>query len=396
MDPALSLIISILLILLLIRLNINISISVLCGAVLLGILTIGQQVIFHMIDTSRSFDTFYLVALVLAAFTLGYSMEYFQLLEDLTAAASRMAGRMSIPILPSVVGFLPMPGGALLSAVMLKEPVSLYNIPADVATYINYWFRHFWIPIWPLYPSFIIAAAVVKADYTQFILSTFPITLGAIVGGILFTRIGKMGNPSVNKQDLMVVIKSIYPILMVALLTLILQIDLLYTILLSLAILYAQKRALPTDMANILRKTIDYKIIILIFAVMIYNDLIETTGAAEVFFGHLQTYNFPPFAAAFILSFIVGFATGIELSYASVAMPMLTMFTGTAAGLVPQNLMLVFGAGFLGVMMSPLHLCLVLTADYFNAKLENVYRYLAPVFVTCFLFIVVFFIFYNL
>ncbi|MFO7967548.1 MAG: DUF401 family protein [Archaeoglobaceae archaeon] len=396
MDPALSLIISILLILLLIRLRISISISILCGATLLGILTIGQEVFYHMINTSASLETLRLVALVLAAFTLGYSMEYFQLLEDLTAAASRMAGKMSIPILPSVVGFLPMPGGALLSAVMLKKPVNLYNIPGDVATYINYWFRHFWIPIWPLYPSFIIAAAVVEAEYTQFILSTYPITLGAIVGGILFTRIGKLGNPTVNKQDLKIVIKSIYPILLVAFLTLLFKIDLLYTILLSLAILYIQNRASPGDIGKILRKTIDYKIIILIFAVMIYKDLIVATGAAEVFFGHLQTYNFPPFAAAFLLSFIVGFATGIELSYASVAMPMLTMFTGTAAGLVPQNLMLVFGAGFLGVMMSPLHLCLVLTADYFNAGLNSVYRYLAPVFATCFLFIVVFFILYNL
>ncbi len=396
MDPALSLIVSILLILLLIRLNINISISVLGGAALLGILTIGQGVFFQMIETSSSLDTLSLVAKVLAAFTLGYSMEYFNLLEDLTAAASRMAGKMSIPILPSVVGFLPMPGGALLSAVMLKKPVSLYNIPGDVATYINYWFRHFWIPIWPLYPSFIIAAAVVEAEYTQFILSTYPITLGAIAGGIMFTRIGKMGNPTMNNQDLKIVIKSIYPILLVAFLTLIFKIDLLYTILLSLAILYIQNRASPGDIANILRKTIDYKIVILIFAVMIYTDLIKTTGAAEVFFAHLQTYNFPPFIAAFLLSFIVGFATGIELSYASVAMPMLTMFTGTAAGLIPQNLMLVFGAGFLGVMMSPLHLCLVLTADYFNVNLENPYRYLAPVFATCFLFIVAFFIFYNL
>ncbi|MFP3946752.1 MAG: DUF401 family protein [Halobacteriota archaeon] len=396
MDPALSLIISIFLILLLIRLNVNISISILCGAALLGILTIGQEAFYHMIDTSRSFDTLRLVALVLAAFTLGYSMEYFQLLEDLTAAASRMVGKLSIPILPSVVGFLPMPGGALLSAVMLKNPVSLYKIPAYMATYINYWFRHLWVSIWPLYPSFIIGAAVVEAEYTQFILSTYPITLGAIIGGVMFTRLGGLGNPAINKQDLVIVVKSIYPILLVAILTLVFKIDLLYTILLSLGILYIQNRASLMDIANVLRKTIDYKIIILIFAVMIYRDLIKSTGAAEVFFGHLQAYNFPIFIAAFLLAFIVGFATGIELSYASVAMPMLTMFTGTAAGIIPQNLMLVFGAGFLGVMMSPLHLCLVLTADYFDAKLEKVYRYLIPSLVVCLLFMAAFFILFSL
>jgi len=380
MDPALSLIISVLLILVLIRAGLKIGFSILCGAFLLGVLTVQLGVFNRMFITATSLPTIRLITLVISAFTLGYSMEYFKLLEKLTEAMSRISGRFSVLILPMIVGFLPMPGGALLSAVMLEKPVKKYNFSPEISTFYNYWYRHLWVPVWPLYPSFIIAAAIVEIGYTDFILATYPITVGAILSGILFTRMRDDGNDriSLNFKDIVTAIKSIYPILLVAVLALLFNLDLLFTIILSIILLYVHKKASFKDFIQILKKTLDYKVIILVFAVMVYKDLIIYTKAAEIFFTHLQTYNFSPAVAAFLLSFIVGFATGIELSYSSVALPMLTMFTGVADGAIPQNIMLVFGAGYLGVMVSPMHLCLALTAEYFKAKLNIVYRMLIP------------------
>jgi len=396
MDPALALTVSIFIILLLIRLNINISTSILCGALLLGTLTVETDVFYRMMITATSLRTIKLIALVISAFTLGYSMEYFKLLDELTSATARMVGKLSVLILPMIVGFLPMPGGALLSAVMLRKPVRMFKLSPEKATYFNYWYRHFWIAVWPLYPSFIITVEVVETGYTELILATYPITLSAILSGILFTRIGENSKINLNAADLFIVIRSMYPILLVAILVLLFRIDLLLTILISLSLLYLQKGIRKDDLIKIIHKTLDYKIIVLVFAVMVYKDLIVFTKADEVFFDHLQTYNFPPALAAFLLSFTVGFATGIELSFASVAMPMLLMFTGTSTSLIPQNLMLVFGAGFLGVMISPMHLCLALTAKYFNAKLNMVYRYLLPPVVLSIILITAVFLLYNL
>jgi hypothetical protein len=44
----------------------------------------------------------------------------------------------------------------------------------------------------------------------------------------------------------------------------------------------------------------------------------------------------------------------------------------------PWNMMFVFACGFGGVLLSPVHLCLVLTNQYFKANLSAVYRYLIP------------------
>ncbi|NIN01124.1 MAG: DUF401 family protein [candidate division Zixibacteria bacterium] len=41
-------------------------------------------------------------------------------------------------------------------------------------------------------------------------------------------------------------------------------------------------------------------------------------------------------------------------------------------------MMLAYGAGFAGVMLSPVHLCLVVTKSYFKASFAETYRMLLP------------------
>ena len=41
--------------------------------------------------------------------------------------------------------------------------------------------------------------------------------------------------------------------------------------------------------------------------------------------------------------------------------------------------MLAYVSGMSGVMLSPLHLCLVLTTAYYGATLMKVYKYLIPI-----------------
>lgn len=378
MDPSFSLFISILVILILIRF-INISASILAGAVLLGLLTIGFETFNQIFVSATSFQTLKLLAIVILAFTLGYSMEYFKLLDDLTSSVSEMTGIASLLLIPLIVGLLPMPGGALISAVMLTNLVKKFNVKPEKATYVNYWFRHPWVTVWPLYPSFVIGATIVNAPFFEIFRATYPIALIAILSGFLvtwgFKRVEIRFYPSWRNFSKM--IYSFYPVIIVALASLVFKLDLLLTLVLSLAILYTHKRLSFADLKSIFRKAIDAKIIALIFAVMIYKGLIEYTSSAEIFFQHLNDWNFSPAVASFLLSFVIGFSTGVEISYGSIALPLLTKFTGVGA-IVYKNLMLVFGAGYLGVMLSPLHLCLVFSSEYYKASLFKVYRDLLP------------------
>jgi len=383
MDPSLALFISIFLILILIR-RIDIGIAIFIGALTLGLLTIGLTTFERLFITVSNLKTIKLILIVILAFTLGYSMQILGLLEKLCDSVSKFVGKASIILLPMMVGLLPMPGGALISAIMIKDLVKDYNVGPTEATFINYWFRHIWVPIWPLYPSLVICAAIIKTGYIEIIKATYPVMIGMLLAGIIYIKnyFEKLDRSQFKlkmfKLKIIDLFKYFYPILIITLLTLIFKLDLLLTLFLSLIILYIHKRPSIRLLREILRKTVDIKIIILIIAIMWYEDLITYTNSAQVFFNHLNDLNVPLPLAAFILSFIVGFSVGIEISYSAIALPLLTTFTGIGSELIPKNLMLVFAGGLVGVMLSPLHLCLILTSQYYSVKLIEVYKFLIP------------------
>ncbi len=375
MDPSVAMLISIALILTLIRLRVNVSFSILAGAILLGVLTIGTRTVDLIIKSVTSRETIRILVIVLSAFTLGYSMQELGLLKRLCNAFSKALGKISMAILPAVIGFLPMPGGALVSAIMLTDLVKKYEVGPEEVTYVNYWFRHLWVPIWPLFPSFIIGAMIVEVSYLKLISACYPVTIGMIAAGSVFLKdYIASARVRVGREFFKDFVASLYPILAVVIMSLAIGVDLAISIPVSLAILYAHKRPKLERVKKILRRTLDPKIALLIFAVMIYKNLIAYTHAAQVFFNHLRELRVPVPIASFLLSFMVGFSVGIEISYSAIALPLLTAFTGVGSGFVPRNMMLVFGGGLLGVMMSPLHLCLILTSEYYSADLSRVYR----------------------
>ena len=43
-------------------------------------------------------------------------------------------------------------------------------------------------------------------------------------------------------------------------------------------------------------------------------------------------------------------------------------------------ILLAYVSGMIGLLLTPLHLCLILSADYFKAKLARVYKYILPLY----------------
>src|SRR3990172_8692123 len=70
---------------------------------------------------------------------------------------SRKAVIISMPML---IGMLPSLGGAYFSAPMVKEATSGLRMDQEEKAFINYWFRHPWEYILPLYPGILLASAV--------------------------------------------------------------------------------------------------------------------------------------------------------------------------------------------------------------------------------------------
>lgn len=375
MNETLALFISIALVLILIR-KIGIGVSLFIGSAVLAYLILGTEGFKVIFEALVSLQTLEIVTIVVLAFTLGYSMEYFGMLNRLADELSNSLGALSLVVIPLLIGLLPMPGGALISAVMLAPLLRKYPVSAEKATILNYWFRHIWVTVWPLYPSVIIGAAVLEIDYFTFARATLPISICAFLAGLLLTK-GLDIRFRISRKTVEALVVNLYPIGILILLSVVVKLPLLLSLFVCIAAVYIHQHARRADIPKILGKTIDKKIIVLVFAVMCYKAVIESGGVAESLLTDISL-EFPAPVAAFILTLVVGFSTGIEMSYSSIALPLLTCFTG--AGVVNfKNLMLVIAAGYLGVMLSPMHLCYVLTAEYFGTDISRTYRQLAGV-----------------
>ena len=90
---------------------------------------------------------------------------------------------------------------------------------------------------------------------------------------------------------------------------------------------------------------------------------------------------------AFVISFSMGFLTGVNTAFIVIAYPILLPLVSTVPAFSLEAISIfIYVTGFAGILFSPVHLCLVLTNDYFKSNLLHVYRYLTiPVIVLVFM-----------
>ncbi len=375
MNETLALILSILIVMILIR-KIDIAYSILIGAFLLGILTEPENLIDTSIKTIKSSATLSLLAIVSLALFLSFSMNVLGFMKEITDSMNVLTKKYSIILIPILIGLVPMPGGALISALMIRDLVKRYGVDPESSTFVNYWYRHVWVPSWPLYPAIIISAAVLDKDIFDIIKATYPIAIASFISGTVVMLLikSKFDTSKVNKryyqkqykEAFLKLFKGVSPIALLIFIAVIWNI--LVALIFSIILTFIIRKPSSSQIKNIL-KSFDYTIFILVFGVMLYKNIIVDINAAEKFLRDTSFLNI--YISSLLLSFVVGLATGIELSFASIAMPVLINFVKD-----DENLMLTFLAGYIGVMVSPLHLCLVLTAKLYKADLTIVYKYI--------------------
>jgi hypothetical protein len=82
---------------------------------------------------------------------------------------------------------------------------------------------------------------------------------------------------------------------------------------------------------------------------------------------------------AFLVPFIAGLLTGISTGAYSIGFPVvMPLVAGDGAAIAPGWAAWLMAGGFLGVMCSPLHLCLSLTRVYFGAEWGPIFRRIVP------------------
>jgi len=331
-----------------------------------------------------SLNTLDLVAVMIFIIGLGNIMKmvrnFDRAIESLEAIFADTRAVMAV--IPAIIGFLPMPGGALLSAPMVETVSKGADTDAAQNTVINFWFRHVWEYIWPLYPGIILTAALLEIPERNVVAVNFPLSGAAIFGGLLFCFRGVVP-PAVSRKTFALaghfrqLVASLLPIIVIVLATLVFKMPLLLSLGVVCATLLILHRFNREQLRVLVRKSATVETISLIVGVKVFQSVIDRSGAASEVVESFVSMNIPPALLVLAVPFVIGILTGITLAFVGVTFPVLMPFFVHETGAVAYPyVMLAYAGGFLGVLFSPVHLCLVLTKDYFKADFGHVYRLL--------------------
>jgi len=88
----------------------------------------------------------------------------------------------------------------------------------------------------------------------------------------------------------------------------------------------------------------------------------------------LQQWHIPVWLVILILPALIGVITGVTIAAVGVGFPVaLGLAASVGIPLVPL-FVISFTVAMIGVMLSPIHLCLILSVEYFGGTVWPVYR----------------------
>jgi integral membrane protein (TIGR00529 family) len=346
-----------------------------------------------LLGTLTTYDTWRLLLIVVCILILSACMRASGALQDLVGSVSHMVSdnRVTIALLPALIGFLPVPGGALFSAPMIQEPSAEADVSMEQRAFLNYWFRHVWEYSYPLYPGLLLEATILHVDIVKIIAFQFPLSIAAILAGVIFglSRVRrirrKIEGGKEFRTQLVRFMSGFWPVLLIVLGIFVIpwakilpgiNFDALMVTLPGVTILFGVTRLGWKGFMMIVTKDFDLNLPLIVLSVLIFKDIISHSGAAEDLSVTFQRWGVPELVLFAVLPMLMGYLTGITHSYVSVAFPLLIPFFGPPGSLDLAKVQLAYTAGFIGVILSPVHLCLILSCAYYRADLNKVYKLL--------------------
>lgn len=290
--------------------------------------------------------------------------------------------RTAMVILPGLIGLLPSPGGAVFSAPMVKEASRELQISPERSAAINFYFRHIWEFFLPLYPANLIAAQIIGVPLNQFIIMMLPFMPATIlIGLILFRHVhvtkGEEGDNKKAESSAKAWLhlsEGLLPIVAIILMVIIFKLNILLALTITISVMFLYYR-IPLNKAGLMVKnSLAPGLFYMTFASLYLSDVLQQSGSIEQLLSSLLQGGLNPLLITLIFPFFIGLLTGITLPGITIAIPIILTLAGPNQALTLSCL--AFMSTFIGVMLSPTHLCLILSVEYFAANFAKTFRHL--------------------
>jgi len=391
--------------------KLNLGIAAAAGGLLLALwrgMSLGDISAVALAE-AFSADTLLLLLVMALIMIFSVAMKHSGAMDRFSASivAFSPSKRMAMAIAPLLIGTLPVPGGAILSAPLVESMDREGEHAAGTLSAANYWFRHTLELLWPLYPAFILTTSLSGIPVPRLIMlnlyaAPLLFTLGIVFilkhpkPGIQGDRPLSVASEARRAPKFSEFAKGVAPLAIVLG---------VYVVLALIWNRAAPSFSLSPEAENLIGRFMpiltglvagglyiayldrgfssykecfrlkNFKLLTVLVGIRIFSALLGAASLPAAAAGDLQSMGIPPILATALIPLIAGLVTGVGFGYVGLAFPIVV-------GMIPRGgpfpfeaaIVLAGAFGYVGMMLSPLHVCMVVTAEHFHTGLPSTIR----------------------
>lgn len=285
------------------------------------------------------------------------------------------SNKVTLAFMPAFLGLLPSLGGARFSAPIVQEASEGIAVDDEEKSAINLWFRHIFEFSNPLMPGVILACGIANVTIGDLIDQVGWVTILCFILGWIFLIIPlKITDPekATNTQhdrtiDWKSLVLAFGPIVTSFLLIVAFNVQAALAmglvVVAFIPLYFWVKR--PISVKSVFTESLDKKLFFNVVCILYFIQLLTVIGTLDEIVNVFNNSALPQAVIVACLSFIFGVMTGMGQGYIAIVMPIVAL-------MAPGNIVLVGIAmvyGMAGQMVTPTHLCILVTVEYFKSRL---------------------------
>ncbi|MGC9149202.1 MAG: DUF401 family protein [Sulfolobales archaeon] len=294
---------------------------------------------------------------------------------------------LAITLIPGLIGLLPVPGGALLSAPIVDGVGDLRRLSRPQKLFVNVWYRHTILYFYPLSTTIIFTAAITNTSPWRLAEYATPIAFVMFLLGysVLIGKKASSGEKLVlGEESVSSELRSTTPILATILISLALgfsgnpllsnELYVIVSVSIGIILLITLNRYSLNDLLRSLRDYRLYDMVFLAYSLMLFRNFFRTIDLSTLG-SELTRIGLDPLIITLSTPIVFSAISGHPTTGVGVSIPLLGSLN---INMDLSTIMIVYTAAFLGYLGSPFHACYLYTANYLEISFVKGYKYLIP------------------
>ena len=281
--------------------------------------------------------------------------------------------KLTLAIMPAFLGLLPSLGGARFSAPIVEGAAKNLELTAEHKANINFWFRHIFEFSSPIIPGMLMACSIANIPFSQLLRHLAWVTpLFFAIGWFVLMRPLKLpaeskdgGGFAEHKQDYIHLLLALAPVAVNFILIVSFNFSAAAAMaLVAVTLIFVLRFSNHViNIKQVFTGACDLKMLMNILCIFYFIQILTDTKVLYAIVSEFQKSPLPQPVIVAAVSFIIGVLTGMSQGHVAIVMPIIAAMA--PGDLTLAGIAMVFGVA--GQMLTPTHMCLIVTLDYFKA-----------------------------